>query len=272
MRPQLETYQQSREALLEQFVRTLSGDERLVAAWLTGSYARNEADEMSDLDITLAVAEPYSKLLCVREEQVSHRTTAERFALFSQFGVPALIHENNHNAPEGGTFTFVMYGGSALMVDWILIPLSKAKRPHASRLLFDKAGITISSPPEPEALEQSRKHVAEQWAFFWMMTAITIKYLTRGDQVFVIHWLEYLHGSVADLERRLRREPWKYTRGSLSELQPTREKQIESIRSLCQKMQALAPQAEDFSGTALALPLEEIERLIAFADEEYAGH
>ena len=270
MKDQLKAFQESREALLAEAIARLSNDERIVAAWLTGSYGRNDADEMSDLDITLAIADPYSKILCARPEQVSHRTSEERFTLFSQFGLPALIHENNHNAPESGTFTLVMYAGSAVMVDWILVPLSKAKRTHGSRLLFDKAGIPVSPLPEPEELEQSQKNVAQQWAFFWMMAAITIKYLIREDHVFVTEWLEHLHELVQDIERRVRREPWKYTRGSLSQLQPTWEQQMDSIRRLCQKMEALAPQVERFSATSLALPLEEIQRLIALACESHA--
>ncbi len=266
----LEAYRRNRETLLTEIVNQLSNDPRFVAAWLTGSYGRDDADEMSDLDLRIIAAEPYSQTLCYRQEQVSHETTEERFALFSRFGKPALIHENNNNAPEGGTFTFVMYRDSAVMVDWILIPLSKATRPRESRLLFDKAGIPIAPPPEPEELERSKKYVAEQWAFFWMMMAVTIKYLIRKDYVFVTEWLEHLHGLVQDIERRLHREPWKYTRGSLSQFQSTWEQQLDSLRSLCQNMQALAPQVEAFSGTSAALPLEEIERLMALAEEVHA--
>ena len=155
METSLSAYRQNREALLTKIVAALSNDERFVAAWLTGSYGREDADEVSDLDLRLVVAEPYSEPLCRRQEQVSHRTTPERFVLFSRFGTPALIHENNHNAPEGGTFTFVLYEESAAMVDWILIPLSKAKRIHPSRLLFEKVSIPTSFP-EPEETEQSK--------------------------------------------------------------------------------------------------------------------
>jgi hypothetical protein len=203
---------------------------------------------------------------------VSHKTTEERLALFSQFGRPALIHENNNNAPEDGTFTFVLYSDSALMVDWTLLPQKTAKRPSQSLLLFDKANLPVSAPPEPEELEQRRKAVLEQWAFFWMMTAVTTKYIIRRDAVFVSEWLEHLHGLIQEIERQLHGEPRKYTRGSLSRLQPTPEKQIESIRSLYQKLQMLAPQIERFSGIAPALPLNEIETLLTLADEEYARH
>jgi predicted nucleotidyltransferase len=265
MRTSLQAYQQSRDDLLEQIAADLSRDERFVAAWLTGSYARNEADQMSDLDLSLVVADRYADALCSRHAQVSHETAPERLALFRRFGKPALIHENNNNAPDGGTFTFVMYASSAVMVDWILLPQSRAKRPHAARLLFDKVGVAVSTPPEPEELERSKTYVAEQWAFFWMMTAITAKYIVRGDDVFATEWLEHLSQIVRDIERRLRREPWDYARGSLSRLQPTRQEQIASIRSLCQRMRVLVLQIEQFTGRTPALPTEEIQTLLILA-------
>src|SRR5688572_20238766 len=132
MKSNLESYRQSREVLLTSIVTELSSDERCVAVWLAGSYARNDADEVSDLDIRVVIAEPYSETLCERREQVSHTTTSERLAFFSRFGQPALIHENNNNAPEGGTFTFVLYSDSALMVDWTLMLQRNAERPFQS--------------------------------------------------------------------------------------------------------------------------------------------
>jgi predicted nucleotidyltransferase len=252
----------------------LSNDERFAAAWLTGSYSRGEADEVSDLDLTLVVAESYSESLCTRAEQVSQQTTAERLALFSKFGMPALIHENNNNAPEGGTFTFVMYADSAVMIDWTLIPLRKAKRPYPSQLLFDNASISIPSLPELEELEQSRRFVAEQWAFFWMMTAITIKYIIRGDLVFVQNWLDGLHKLIREIERRMAGISWlqAYVRGSVSQFQPTRERQITSLQELVLKMQKLRPAIQEFTGSELAAPVAEIEFLFSLAGKSHAGN
>jgi predicted nucleotidyltransferase len=267
MKNNLETYRQSREVLLTSIITELSGDERCVAAWLTGSYARNDADEVSDLDIRVVIAEPYSEILCARLEQVSHTTTPERLVLFSKFGKPALIHENNNNAPEGGTFTFVLYSDSALMVDWTLLPPKNAERPVQSVLLFDKVNIPVSPPPEPEELEQSRKYVAEQWAFFWMMTTITIKYIIRNDGVFAVEWIEHLHQLVHEIERRLKRQPRTYARGSLSRLQPNRENQIEALQGLVKRIQALGPAITKFTGAELAAPVEEIEFLFSLARE-----
>jgi predicted nucleotidyltransferase len=265
MKPQAKFYLQSRNVLITSMVNELVNDERLVAAWLTGSYARNEADEVSDLDLNVVVAEPYSQTLCAREEQVSHQTTKERLELFSRFGKPALIHENNNNAPENGTFTFVLYAESALMADWTLIPQRNAVRPHSSLLLFDKGNLPVGAPAAPEELGTSKKAVAEIWAFFWMMTAITIKYIFRENPVFVTHWLGVLEELILEIERRLDRQPPQYRRGYRGELQPTREKQVEALLQLCNRMQALMPRVTEFLGFAPETPLAEIQTLLALA-------
>lgn len=182
----LEPYREQRDFFLRTVIETLSKDERFLAGWLTGSFSRNEEDSLSDIDLRLVVSEKYSASLCTRLEQVSARTSPERYALFSQFGTPALIHENNNNGPEGGTFTFVLYAVSAVMIDWVLVPQIKAARPLQLRLLFEKTAIPIEPAPKPEDLEQSKKSVSEMWAFFWMMVTITLKYIARNDSVFVV--------------------------------------------------------------------------------------
>ena len=266
MKPPLESYRDGRDHFLLSIVDSISRDERFVAAWLTGSFSRNEADSLSDIDLSLVVSEAYSPSLCMRLDQVSAQTSPERYSLFSQFGTPALIHENNNNAPEGGTFTFVLYAESAFMVDWVLIPQTKAKRPFLSKLLFDAVGIPISSSTRDENLEKRKKSVAEQWAFFWMMTAITTKYVIRGDGVFAAQWIENLHSIVQEIERQINDEPWSYKRGSLSQLQATREKQIESLKQLCTKMQHLRPRVIEFTGSDVLLPRDEIETLFSFVN------
>lgn len=267
MKPTLESYRSRRDTFLAEVISTLSNDERFVAGWLTGSLSRDEADSLSDIDLSLIVSDAYTKSLCTRLDQVSAATSPERYSLFSQFGIPALLHENNNNAPDGGTFTFVLYADSAIMVDWILVPQSKATRRHDSKLLFAKVGIPVSPLPQPENLEQRKKAVAEQWAFFWMMTAITIKYIVRNDGVFAVEWIEHLHSMVREIERWLNGEPWKYHRGSLSQLQPTREKQIELLKQLCQRMQELQPKVAEFTGSDPLVPLAEIETLFSFVND-----
>ena len=260
-----QSYQKRRESLLTEIVEKLSNDGRFVAAWLTGSLSRNNADAFSDIDLQVVVSDGHSSVLCERLEQVSARTSPERYALFSKFGNPSLIHENNKNAPEGGTFTFVLYAESAVMIDWVLVPQLKAIRPFQSRVLFEKALIPGEPAPKAEDVEQSKKQVAEQWAFFWMMTAVTIKYIARSDSVFVAEWIEHLHRLKQEIERRLNRKPWTYTRGSLSNLQPTREKQLESLRELSSQMLKLKAKVSKFIGSEPVTPTAEIEMLFSLA-------
>lgn len=263
MNRELYIYREHRDALLTKIVETLARDERFVAGWLTGSFVSGLADSISDIDICIVVADLYSETFCQRLDQPMSQTSAERYSLFSQFGTPALIHENNNNAPEAGTFTFVLYSKSAIMADWTLIPQSKAKRPVQSILLFEKMEIPIALPPEPENLDQSKKAVAETWAFFWMMTAITVKYIFRGDSVFAAQWIESLHRIVQEIKRHLERKPWLYTRGSLSSLQATPETQLKSIRELCNHMLELKHRVSEFIGAEPLTPIAEIEELFA---------
>jgi len=266
MTSNFDSYSTHRDVFLSELTSVLSADKRFVAGWLTGSFGRNEADAVSDIDLSLVVSDPHSKSLCERQSQVRAGTSLERYSLFNQFGKPALIHENNNNAPEGGTMTFVLYKDSAIMVDWVLIPQSKATRPNQSNLLFDTVGIPTSPPAQLEDLEQSKKSVAENWAFFWMMAAITIKYTIREDGVFVNQWLEHLHRIKYEIERRLNGKPWKYHRGSITQLQPTRENQIESIRELCNHMLELKPKVSQFIGSEPLTPITEIESILALVD------
>lgn len=272
MKKGLESYQKRRDALLIEIVEKLSNDERFVAAWLTGSLSRNEADFLSDIDLRVVVAHKYSASLCTRLEQVSAQTSPGRYALFSQFGDPALIHENNNNAPEGGTFTFVLYGESGVMIDWVLMPQIKATRPNQSLLLFEKNPIPMAPPPQPEDIEQSRKAVAEQWAFFWMMAAVTIKYIARNDGVFATEWIEHLHRLTQEIERRLERTPSAYIRGSLSKFQTTREKQIESLKELCNRTLELKLKVAEFIGSEPATPTSEIESLFSLVYNTIHAH
>ena len=266
MTDSLQAYQASRAALLAKLTETLSKDERFIAAWLTGSFGRGEADAVSDLDLTLVVSRRYSASLCARPEPAGAKTTKERFDLFSSFGQPAAIHENNNNAPEGGTFTFVLYTPSALMVDWILLPQAIARRPAQSRLLFDKAGIPLSPPTEPESEEQRVEMASNSIAFFWMMAAVTAKYIVRDDAVFVNCWLEALYKLVREVERLAAGEVWQYERGSLTVLESTPESQIRAMRRLCLQMQDLMPGIAELGGRIPVSPLPEIEALLALAE------
>jgi predicted nucleotidyltransferase len=264
----LQAYAASREVLLAEIVQTLSADERFVAAWLTGSLGRGDADAVSDLDLSIAVSDAHSETLCTRPEPASAQPPQERLDLFYQFGEPAIIHENNYNAPEGGTFTFVMYRASALSVDWTLIPHTKAQRPAQSRLLFDKANIPIGPAAEAQSLEERAKQASDTIAFFWMMAAVTAKYSIRRDDVFVTCWLEELHRMTEEVERLVAGQAWQYQRGSRSRLELTRAGQRRALYRLCNRMLSLMPEVVKLGGQVCESPMPAIETLLNLRNGE----
>jgi len=268
MNKSIQTYTKHREAFLQALVEKLSTDERFVAAWLTGSFARGEQDTLSDIDITLVVSDEHCQALCARPTMVSAQTTKERYDLFCLFGQPALIHENNNNAPEGGTFTFIAYDQNAIMVDWVLRPLTGTQRPERARLLFDKVNVPAQLPTEPESQEQRADEASEMMAFFWMMTAVTVKYIYRGDAVFVNTWLEELTKLVSEVERRIKGQAWQYKRGSHTELKITPEEQITAIRQLCERMENLKQGVASLGGYVPKSPMTTIEALIRVVQEK----
>jgi hypothetical protein len=264
----LTDYAAARESLLAEILTFLTNDGRFVAAWLTGSLGRGEEDAVSDLDLNVVVADSYAEKLCARPWQVGTGTTDERLALVSRFGRPTVIHENHHNAPEGGSFTFILYAETALMVDWILVPQAQAKRPQESRLLFDKAGIATQSLAAPESLEQRMERASERVTFFWMMAAVAVKYLVRQDQVRFHIILDCLHGLVRSVKRLVTGEVSRYQRGSLVGLATTQGEQVGRVRRICGQMLDLMSEVENLGGSVPSSPMLAIETLLGLAEQD----
>lgn len=235
----LTAFQKSREMLLATITKGLLQDERVVAAWLLGSDARGESDAVSDIDLSVAIVDAHSQTLCRREEMVTARPADERLALFSQFGEPVNVHENNHNAPPGGTFTSILYR-SAHIVDWILVPSSQVQRPDTSLLLFERVPIARRQPPTPPEPGHFAVQVAEQVAFFWMMSAVVAKYLVRGELGFARCRLDELWPLVRYVECSLNGREYVYHRGlNLSwSVCPSLEEVRDVLVSLGDKMEA----------------------------------
>ena len=267
---EMEAHRQGRETLLESIVAALAADERFVAAWLTGSYARGDADAVSDIDLTVVVADEHAEILCRRMEMVTAWPPAERLALFAQFGHPANAHENNYNAPEGGTFTSVLYQSSAHVVDWVLVPYVLARRPDAARVLFEHRPVAPAPPPEPLTPEALAAQVSEQIAFFWMMTAVVVKYLIRGDLGFVAYWLGELGLLALHVESRLAGQPWHYQRNLIRRLSPvmTAEVLAAAMTDLCSQVEELMGVAGRMGIALRPAPREAIDTLLRLRPAE----
>ena len=267
MNERLAAYGAGREAFLATIVETLAADERVVAAWLTGSYARGTVDDVSDIDLTIVIADDHAPALCRQTERVTAWPPAERLHLFSQFGRLANVHENNDNAPPGGTFTAVLYHPSAqpagVMVDWTLVPYAAARLPDPARVLFEHRPVTLALPPESPDPAALAARVGEQVAFFWMMMAVTSKYLIRDDLSFVHCWLGQLRGLVLSVEGLLNDKPWPYRRDAVRPAPATTAAELAAaLARLADEMEALMAGAGRRGLALRPAPREAIDALL----------
>jgi len=228
----------AREQLFDALVKILTSDERFVAAWLSGSIARGD-DALSDVDLCIVISDKAAATLCARPRQLAGYTMAERAAVFDRFGQPALIHENQHNAPEGGSFTCVVYA-SLLTVDWVFMPRALAVRPFDARLLFDKESIPVRPPFPPPTRGQRAERALERVAFFWMMISIDVKRLLRDEAVGGNHMLAGLEPLMREVLTLATGEAIPYTTKSSFHLAVTVNEQVATVRQFCGTLLALS--------------------------------
>jgi hypothetical protein len=257
----LNDYAAGRDALLARIVAHLLVDRRMVAAWLEGSFGRNEADRVSDLDLHLAVADPSSQSLCLHPQprNAGGAAAPERLALISAFGRPAVIHENHHNAPAGGSFSFVLYSTSAVMVDWVLTPLSMAARLPESLLLFEKAAVPVLADELPLAEELPPTDVSERIAFFWMMAAVACKYIIRRENETVAWFIQVLQETLAEVNRLIHPLP------NLAQKQLPAS-HAATMLDLCSQMNTLAQEASQKGIEVIPSPQAEINTLLSLSN------
>jgi hypothetical protein len=262
-------YEAARDKFLARIHQQLLADERIVAAWLTGSLGRGNADEVSDIDLTVIVSDHAAATLCERTRPVRAGTPPERLALFAASAGPAIIHENHRNAPDPGTFTAVVYEESGVTVDWTLVPKTGTCRPPNSTLLFERQSVPVCQGRSLHSQTERDQRIAERAAFFWMMIPQAIKSLYRDDLVYFHVLLHMLEQTRDELAARVQERPHRYRKGS--ELLPsqTRQQGKAVILDLCREVSALFDEFEggsDVQGVS-GDPMAIIGRLLQVLDE-----
>lgn len=232
----LETFFQQRDDLRTLISEIVANDPRFVAGWLGGSFGRNQADQFSDLDFTFVVADSAFTDLCAYSDAHTVEAAPLRLALFEQFGRISLLHEYHNNASEQGTMSTTIYLPNGVVVDWVLLPIVNAQIPHDALLLFDE--ISLPKTAAPSHLPATAQHLAANIDYFWMMATVLLKYLMRGDTVFVIRLLDDLTKHVTYLEAELASSfnPTQTTRFAA-----TSDQQVEQLHTLCQRVKQLSP-------------------------------
>jgi len=181
-----------REPLLRRIVETLRADERVAAAWLTGSIGRGEDDAWSDLDLHVAI-----------DDQFLTAFWSDRATLYARLGRTVLIqHEMPSNAQSGGHFQLVIFDGP-LEVDWNVGPLSLARRAPAHLLLFVRNDVPVADPPPTLSAEDRRARCQQRLVFAWAMAHIAVKYIARGDTRRAVGQMGLVRDAFVDLWRML---------------------------------------------------------------------
>lgn len=172
----LREHREDRTALLASLTASWQSDTRIRATLLWGSFGRGEADDLSDLDPWLLVADEAAPFI----EPVL-RQYAEQIGglIFGTENTPEY-------APSGGGYISFLYEGrhGLLQVDCYWQPASTALPEAEYEVLFERqaeAYINQDYPEQdyPEEAQSSQAEVAHGLHFAWFMFSIAAKYLAR---------------------------------------------------------------------------------------------
>jgi hypothetical protein len=204
-----------RDAWLAAAARRLGGDERVAAAWLFGSLARGDADELSDVDLFVAFDDENADEL----DRVD--------VWLGQLGEPCRWREDPYNAPAGGRYLEAVYPADPvpLVVDSYWQPISASVLAADTRVLFDKVGVRRAAPGlttyalipavrdgSPFAtLDNPTARLCGRVEGFWSDVAIVAKHHARGwghaqDEAAALWWViaETAAETGVAVDRRLR--------------------------------------------------------------------
>jgi predicted nucleotidyltransferase len=228
-------HEQKRQHLLKTIQDSLQSDDRFLAAWLTGSFARGEEDDFSDIDLTIVVAQTSAKALC---PQYAH-STKEREELFARFGVIVNAHHSQQNGIQGAVLTSALYA-NGITVDWVLLPEKEAFRPISSRLLFEKIPIPIESLDGADDAAGTAERIEERISFFWMMAAVTAKSILRAEDLRFHVFYEFLLHIAHKITSLSSGKNPDFIKFSAEELQITSEDQKIALLVICNKIKAIS--------------------------------
>lgn len=174
----LRQHRKDRDALLRSLTASLQSDPRVRAAWLWGSFSRDEADDLSDLDPWLLVADE-----AVAEMGLTLRLYTEQTGSLISGG------EAPQNAPPGGGYFGSLHEGrhGLLHVDCYWQPQSSVTSVPEHAVLFDRLNERngpaeeppVPHPVLPDANDGDRGRIAGGIGFAWLMFSIAAKYLAR---------------------------------------------------------------------------------------------
>lgn len=176
------------QVVLEQFIAACQADERIVAAFLGGSYARDAADAYSDLDLYVITRDEDFDQFC-----------AQRDDFMRQLGEPIFLEDFGNT----NIIFYILADGSEGEIEFGREGQFKDVHSGPYKLLLDKKGILTGAVfPEryPDAADQTEKlRCSITW--FWHDVSHFIKAMRRGQLWWAQGELEILRGCCVSLAR-----------------------------------------------------------------------
>ena len=170
----LQEHREDRSALLASLSASFQADPRIRAAWLWGSFGRNEADDLSDLDPWLIVTDEAAPQRGPSLEQYAKNT-----------GSLICGGEDPSNGPPGGGSYGSLHEGrhGLLHVDCYWQPQSALTSLPEHGVLFDR----LNEPAKPLLVSPllavhelgTAGPVEDSLGFAWLMFSIAAKHLAR---------------------------------------------------------------------------------------------
>jgi hypothetical protein len=175
----------------------------------------------------------------------------------------------------------VVYAGP-VEVDWNIGPAGQAARPPASRVLFDRLGVPVRTPPAATA-DERRARADWRLTFFWAMAPIALKYVGRGasqraasqidllTETFMVLWrlVELPDGPdpyAANTNRPIEPELWARLPRLGQTIDPAEALAV--IRDLCVEVERLHPALAALGATVPDGMVGETAALAAIAEAE----
>lgn len=187
LRHRLAIHASERGYLLENLKNHVASDPRIAAAWLYGSIARGDNDELSDIDVRIVVRGAHL-----------NDVLAERYDFVAAIGKPVLVQEAPQNRPPGGAYNMVWYAGThgPHAVDWTWSSSESTLIPTEAALIDNRANLEHSGEPmefayQPIPERDRAEEVRQTLHGFWAMLLIVAKYAARNpfeERMALLQW------------------------------------------------------------------------------------
>ncbi len=174
----------AQQALIDRIADVLGGDTRIEAAWLAGSFARGEADDFSDVDVLVLVA-----------DGAYEDVKADYARDLGDIADTALINP--------------LFGGAVVNVvttDWDRFDLSLVTAEHLHRYagvalepLFNRTGHAPPEAPERPAYAPSSEAITAMATEFLRVLGLLVVVAGREDWVNAFFGIGHMRRATVDL-------------------------------------------------------------------------